>query len=122
MFSHDAFVMYASAGCHTRLWGVDTMQYRGLFMKKQVVFSMFIALLAADAIHWVSGVLSPAHADSVAAGSMVGQKFSGKVELNTTQLAPGENVIQIVDHDRSVICYGKFSQGGASTISCQKFK
>ena len=51
-----------------------------------------------------------------------GMGLSGKVEINSTHLSAGEELIQIIDLERSVVCYGKISSGGASSISCQKSK
>lgn len=47
--------------------------------------------------------------------------FDGNVEVHIKHVVAGEELIQIIDHSRAVICYGKMNTGGASTISCQKF-
>jgi hypothetical protein len=48
--------------------------------------------------------------------------FAGNVEVHRSALVDSEQLVQIIDNDRSVVCYGKISTGGASTISCQKFE
>ncbi|MGK5084684.1 hypothetical protein WDW37_15425 [Bdellovibrionota bacterium FG-1] len=84
--------------------------------KRSLAVTLFFS-----AVFLVSGS-TPGFSESLREGQVLGKKFSGKVELNTVEIAQGETVVQIIDQERSVVCYGKLSQGGASTISCQKFK
>lgn len=55
------------------------------------------------------------------AAAAQGGDFDGNVDIHFKHIASGEDLIQIIDHTRMVICYGKMSTGGAATISCQKF-
>ena len=47
--------------------------------------------------------------------------FDGKVDWHLKHVGDGEDLIQIIDHTRSIACYGKMNTGGAATVSCQKF-
>ncbi len=48
--------------------------------------------------------------------------FEGQVDFHMREVVRGEDLIQIIDKTRGVICYGKMNVAGAATISCQRYQ
>ena len=62
-------------------------------------------------------------AESAAKQQLPGaSSFSGNVEVHFSNHREVNDLIQIIDHDRKIICYGKATRGGGSSVSCQHFQ
>ena len=85
------------------------------------LYSLFAVSIVGVLIFFAQPGRSMAKEDDLVPASSCGKGFSGRVEVNRVKMSDGEQVLQIIDHEHLVICYGKTAPAGASTISCQKF-
>ena len=93
-----------------------------MLMKSRFVFLLIGSSLLLNLIQG-SWLIVHAHSEEhPPVAPSIAHGLDGNVAIHTIRTPSGEEVVQIIDTTRQVICYGKLSQGGASSISCQKSK
>ncbi len=94
---------------------------RGPNMNRALVLIFLIASIGANVFFFASTGRSNQTSPDLVPASSCGKGLAGKVEVNRVRMSDGEQILQVIDHEREVICYGKTAPAGASTISCQKY-
>jgi hypothetical protein len=90
-------------------------------MNLKAITFLVVGVFAGAAVTMFLSPKHAVHAEDRQIAAQTASSFPGKVDLNFITHAGVTDLVQIVDKDHRIVCYGRMSLGGASTISCQKF-